>query len=54
MSREGAEGEREREREREGENPNRLCAISAEPDRGLEPMNCEIVMWAKIKSLTLN
>ena len=35
-------GERERERERE-KIPSRLCAVSAEPDVGLELTNCEIM-----------
>ena len=47
-SRGGAEGERETQRERERERereriPNRLCAVSTEPDMGLALMNCEIV-----------
>ena len=33
-----------REREREGERvPSRLCTVNAEPDMGLELMNCEIM-----------
>ena len=43
------ERERERERERRGEAerrrqriPNRLCAVSAEPDAGLDLTNLEI------------
>ena len=38
----GRDSERERERERE-RTPNRLHTVSAEPDRGLELMNCEIM-----------
>ena len=34
------EGQRERGRERI---PSRLSAVSAEPDAGLEPTNCEIM-----------
>ena len=44
MSRGEAERERERERGREGGRiPSRLCAVSTEPDAGLELTNCEIV-----------
>ena len=32
------EGQREREREKI---PSRLCTASAEPDAGLEPVNCK-------------
>ena len=41
------------ERERERESPKWLSAISAEPDVGLELMNCEIMTWAKIESQIL-
>ena len=34
---------REEQREREERIPSRLCTISAEPDEGLDPMNCEIM-----------
>ena len=34
--------------------PTRLHAVSTEADAGLEPMNCEIMTWAEIKSQTLN
>ena len=34
------EGQRERERDRI---PSRLCAVSAEPDMGLDPTNHEIM-----------
>ena len=59
------ERERDRERERGREReidleceqgssreriPIRLCAVSAEPDTGLEPMNHEIMTLAEIKS----
>ena len=34
----------EGQREREGERiPSRLCTVSAKPDVGLEPTDCEIV-----------
>ena len=45
------EGQRERGRERI---PGRLCAVSAEPNAGLELMNCEIMTWAETKSQMLN
>ena len=59
---------RERDREREGEResgggaeregeriPSRLRTVSAEPDDlGLDPMNLELMTWAKIKSQMLN
>ena len=42
----GRERDRERESEgREGERnriPSSFCAVSAEPDTGLDPTNCEI------------
>ena len=38
VSRGGAERGRERI-------PSRLHAVSAEPDLGLEPMNCESMTW---------
>ena len=39
------EGQRERERERETESKagSRLQAVSAEPDTGLELMNCDMM-----------
>ena len=41
--------------EREGERiPSRLRIVSAEPDVGLEPTNCEIMTRAKIKSQMLD
>ena len=43
----GAERERERKRI-----PSRLYAASAEPDAGLEPINCKITTWAEIESDT--
>ena len=49
MRRRGAERERERERL-----PNRLRAVSAEPDVVLKQMNREIMTLAKIKSQTLH
>ena len=44
-------GEAERARER---TPSRLCTVSLESDAGLEPTNCEIMTWAKIKIQTFN
>ena len=51
--------EREREQMRDRKRgkrriPSRLCTISAEPNAGLEFMNCEIMTWAKINSQTFN
>ena len=34
--------------------PNRLQAVSAEPDMGLELTNCEIMTQGEIRSQTLN
>ena len=34
--------------------PSSLCAVSTEPDTGLEPMKYEIITWAEFKSWTLN
>ena len=47
-------GEGERERERETQNPKRTpdSSIGTEPDAGPEPMNCEIMTWAKVWYLT--
>ena len=45
------EGQRERERDRI---PSRLCAVIAEPDMGLDPMNHEIMTWAETNSGMLN
>ena len=42
---------RERGRERI---PSSLHTVSIEPDVGLDPMNCEIMIWAKTKSQMLN
>ena len=61
-------GEREREREwvsgagmAAGEGgrgkqriPSRFCAVSAQPNSGLDLMNCEIMTWHETKSRTLN
>ena len=52
---------RERDREQAGDgqreggrrNPGRLCAVSTEPDAGLELPNSEIMNWAKTKSQDL-
>ena len=54
--------EREREQAQVGEGqierrqriPSRVCAVSAEPDVGLELMNHEIMTSVEIKSQTLN
>ena len=43
---------RERERDTESEADSRLCAVSAEPDAGLEPTNREIMTWAEVRHLT--
>ena len=43
------EGQRERERKRI---PSRLCAVSAEPNAGLEPTNHEIMTTAEVGGLT--
>ena len=46
---------RERGRQRGRERiPSRLCAVSMEPNSGLDPMNLEIVTLAQIKSRKLN
>ena len=37
------EGQKERERERKRENPKLTCAVSVEPDMGLNPMNAKIM-----------
>ena len=42
------------QREREGERENTKQALCAEPDMGLDLMNCEIIPQAKIKSQMLN
>ena len=34
--------------------PSRLCSINAEPDAGLELMNCEIMTQAEIMNWLLN
>ena len=31
---------------------SRLWAVSTEPNMGLEPTNCEIMIWAKVRCLT--
>ena len=46
-SRGGAERERDR-------TPSRFLSVSAQPEPGLELMNSEIMIRAKIKSQTLN
>ena len=46
---------RGRQRGKDRENPKQvLCTVTKEPDVGLEPMNCEMMTWAKTKSLFLN
>ena len=46
--------ERERERERRERIPSRLCAVSTEPDAGLELPNLEIMTRAETKSWAPN
>ena len=43
---------REQRRHLESEADSRLWAVSTEPDTGLEPMNHEIMTWAKVGRLT--
>ena len=45
-------GGAEREGDTESEVGSRLWAVSTEPDVGLELMNCEIMTWAEVGSLT--
>ena len=46
---------RERQRERGRERiPSRFHTVSAEPDAGLELMNCQIMTWVEIMSWMLN
>ena len=47
----GEAAERERGRHRI-QSRLRICADSSEPDTGLEPVNCEIMTWAKVRPLT--
>ena len=42
----------EKEEDTESEAGSRLWAVSTEPDAGLELMNCEIMTWAEVGSLT--
>ena len=42
------------EREERERIPSRLLAVSAEPDAELDPVNCEIMTCAEIKSQKLN
>ena len=42
------------QRERRERIPSRLYTVSIEPDMGFDPMNHEIMIWAKIKSQTIN
>ena len=49
--------ERESGREREGDRESQagfMLSVQAEPDMGLDPMNCEIMTWAEMEGLTLN
>ena len=46
--------EEQRERERRERIPSRLPMVSAEPNVGLEPNNCEIMTWTEIKGWTRN
>ena len=48
------EGEGQRERVRDDPKQVQLCAVSTEPDLGLDPINLEIMTQTKIKSQTLN
>ena len=43
---------REREGDTESEAGSRLWAVSPELDTGLEPTDCEIMTWAKVRCLT--
>ena len=45
-------GGAEREEDTESKAGSRLWAVSTEPDAGLEPTNCEIMTWAKVRCLT--
>ena len=40
-------GGADREGDTESETGSRLCAVSPEPDAGLELTDCEIVTWLK-------
>ena len=44
-------GRAEREGDTESKAGSRLWAVSTEPNTGLEPMNCEIMTWAKGRRL---
>ena len=48
MSRGGAE----REGDKESKAGSRLCAVSTEPNAGLELTNCEIMTRAEVERLT--
>ena len=43
---------KDREVDTESEAGSRLQGVSAEPDVGLKPTNCEIMTWAKVGHLT--
>ena len=45
-------GRGEREGDTKSEAGSRLSAVSTEPNAGLEPTNCEIMTWAKVRRLT--
>ena len=45
-------GRAEREGDTEFEAGSRIWAVSPEPNMGLEPINCEIMTWAKVGRLT--
>ena len=42
------------QREEERENPKQVLHRKHRPDTGLDPMNCESMSWAAVKSQTLN
>ena len=45
-------GQIEREGDTESEAGSRLLAISKEPNAGLEPTNCEIMIGSEVRGLT--
>ena len=45
-------GGAEREGDTESEAGSRLWAVSTDPNTGLEPTNCEIMTWAKVRRST--
>ena len=44
-------GGADREGDTESKAGSRLWAVSTEPNAGIKPMNCEIMTWAKVRSL---